>query len=99
MQTTGVVRFWQADDGWGVIDSVQTPGGCWAHFSAVQVSGYRTLAAGEPVILEWESADQDGFLFRAIMAFPTSQGGSIDDRRIALTEAFSATLTLEADGQ
>ena len=31
----GVVRLWNDEDGWGVIDSVRTPGGCWAHFSVV----------------------------------------------------------------
>lgn len=30
-QTTGIVRMWNDDDGWGVIDSPHIPGGCWAH--------------------------------------------------------------------
>jgi cold shock protein len=98
MQTTGVVRFWEDRDGWGVIDSAQTPGGCWAHFSVVQVPGHRTLAAGEPVTLEWEVVDQDGFAFRATLAFPASQGGPIDDTQIAPTEALSSILIKEWDG-
>ncbi|ROO52320.1 hypothetical protein EDC02_7242 [Micromonospora sp. Llam0] len=30
----GVIRSWNVDEGWGVIDSAETPGDCWAHFSA-----------------------------------------------------------------
>ena len=40
----GVVREWHSDEGWGVIDSDQTPGGCWAHFSDVEMDGYRRTA-------------------------------------------------------
>ena len=30
-----IVREWHADLGWGVLDSPETPGGCWAHFSVI----------------------------------------------------------------
>ncbi len=43
MPIRGVVRVWHRDQGWGVIDSQDTPGGCWAHFSSVLVPGYREL--------------------------------------------------------
>jgi len=33
MGSTGTVRFWHRDEGFGVNDSPDTPGGCWAHFS------------------------------------------------------------------
>ncbi|WP_157571633.1 hypothetical protein [Nocardioides alkalitolerans] len=29
--TSGVVRAWYDDHGWGVLGSPDTPGGCWAH--------------------------------------------------------------------
>jgi cold shock protein len=45
MESQGVVREWHDEDGWGVLDSEATPGGCWAHFSAVLVDGYRSLRA------------------------------------------------------
>jgi CspA family cold shock protein len=64
--TRGVVRYWREDDGWGVLDSPATPGGCWAHFSAVQMDGYRTLAAGQPVTFSFEPAEQDGFVWQAV---------------------------------
>ncbi len=51
---------------WGVIDSPETPGGCWAHYSAVAVAGFAHLEAGQEVLLEWEAAEQDGFAYRAV---------------------------------
>lgn len=71
------VREWHDDLGWGVIDSPETPGGCWAHFTAMEtpvigyldgatVSEYSSLSAGDSVELEWEAPGQDGFDYRAI---------------------------------
>ncbi|GAB1822608.1 S1 domain-containing protein [Herbidospora sp. RD11066] len=60
-----MVREWHAEEGWGVIDSPETPGGCWTHFSHIRADGYRELKAGEAVDLEWESPGQDGYPFRA----------------------------------
>lgn len=73
MSAHGTVRSWDDEEGWGIIDSVQTPGGCWAHFTAVAVEGYRKLSPGQQVVLEWEAADQDGFSFRATKAWPAGQ--------------------------
>lgn len=61
-----VVREWHDDLGWGVVDSPQTPGGCWVHFAAVDVAGYASLTAGEVVLLQYEPARQDGYDFRAV---------------------------------
>jgi CspA family cold shock protein len=72
-----IVREWHEDLGWGVLDSAETPGGCWAHFSSIDsaiisqeagmtVSEYKTVRQGELVELEWEAGDQDGFNFRAV---------------------------------
>ena len=55
MATLGTVRDWTDDEGWGVIDSSATPGGCWTHFSHLAVPGYRTLRAGQVVEMEWET--------------------------------------------
>ncbi len=33
--STGTVRKWQEDEGWGVIDSPHTPGGCLAIFHSI----------------------------------------------------------------
>lgn len=41
MAGAGEVTAWSADEGSGVIDSADTPGGCWAHFSAITgMTGY-----------------------------------------------------------
>ena len=75
--TTATVREWHADLGWGVLDSPETPGGCWTHFSNIetpyvasvdggQVYQYKSLSAGEVVELEWETPGQDGYDYRAV---------------------------------
>ena len=66
MAAQGIVRVWNDEEGWGVIDSEETPGGCWAHFSVISVSGYRTLHTGQTVALDWEAGEQDGYSYRAL---------------------------------
>ncbi|MGN5240199.1 cold-shock protein [Rhodococcus sp. SJ-3] len=64
--TTGTVRMWNDEEGWGVIDSEQTPGGCWAHFSNIVGDGFRSVQVGATVMLDWEQVtDQDGYRYRA----------------------------------
>jgi cold shock protein len=70
MRTTGTVREFDAEQGWGVIDTPVTPGGCWVHFSAINVNGYRALGVGDTVVLDLESADQDGYVYRAVDVWP-----------------------------
>ena len=65
-QSIGTVREWNDEQGWGVIESDRTPGGCWAHYSAIVGEGFRTVAVGATVVLEWEQVtDQDGYRYRA----------------------------------
>ncbi|BCB90592.1 S1 domain-containing protein [Phytohabitans suffuscus] len=64
--TTATVREWRDDEGWGVLDSADTPGGCWAHFSSIDMPGYRVLERGGTVRLTWESPGQDGYEYRAV---------------------------------
>ena len=74
-------REWHGDLGWGVLDSIETPGGCWVHFSVivtpvirqspgVTISEYKSLAVGQTVELEWETPGQDGFDFAAAQVRP-----------------------------
>ncbi len=65
-----IVREWHPDEGWGVLDSPQTPGGCWVHFNHIQSTGYGELLPGRTVALEFEPADQDGFTYRAVTVKP-----------------------------
>ena len=62
----GVVRRYDEEQGWGVIDSAQTPGGCWFHFSSLEGDGYRSAQEGDVVTFRFETADQDGYGFRAL---------------------------------
>jgi CspA family cold shock protein len=80
------VRDWHPEEGWGVIDSPDTPGGCWVHFSylwndgipevgpgevvEVVTDGYREVSQGETVDFDWETANQDGYDFRATNVRP-----------------------------
>jgi CspA family cold shock protein len=62
---TGVVREWWSDEGWGVIDADETPGGCWAHFLIIDMPGHVVLRPGQRVELCYEHPGQDGHDYRA----------------------------------
>lgn len=73
MTSTGTVRTWDAESGWGVLDSPDTPGGCWTHAGAVDLSGTgdpRPLSTGRAVRFEHEAVAHDGFAFRAVRVVP-----------------------------
>jgi CspA family cold shock protein len=71
MPVVGTVRTWIPEEGWGVIDSVETPGGCWVHFMNIETDGsYPSLQGGQQVILDWEAPGQDGYAFRAVKVRP-----------------------------
>jgi CspA family cold shock protein len=36
-----MVREWHGKEGWGVLDAPEVPGGCWAHYSMIDMGGYR----------------------------------------------------------
>jgi CspA family cold shock protein len=66
----GTVREWSDDHGWGVIDSADTPGGCWVHFSMIVSEGFRSLKPGDHVTFTYEAPGQDGFNYRAVLVWP-----------------------------
>lgn len=66
----GTVREWSEDLGMGVIDSADTPGGCFAHFCDVVTDGVRSLSAGDQVTFTHEAVPQDGFSYRAVLVWP-----------------------------
>ena len=63
----GTVKFFKPDKGWGAITSPELPDGldAWVHFSAIEMEGYRSLNAGDPVEFDYEPAEQDSFRFVA----------------------------------
>jgi len=62
----GIVREWNSVEGCGVIDSQNTPGGCWVHVSHLDMEGFRELHVGQEVELTFDDRGQDGCPFRAI---------------------------------
>lgn len=68
-RTVGTIRRWLPLKGHGVIDSDETPGGCWVHFSnfvGYGMPGIDQLAPGVAVLFTWQPARQDSFNFRAV---------------------------------
>lgn len=57
MSVRATVRVWDEDEGWGVLDATEAPGGCWCHFSAIGLPSRRYLQSGstdgeDPVEIE-----------------------------------------------
>jgi CspA family cold shock protein len=95
----GTVVVWHDEDGWGVVECAETPGGCFIHFSAVAVPGVRALAVGQAVHLEHERADQDGYRFRAVRAWPRGvepHDPAVDE---GPSSAYRSTLTVTWDDE
>jgi cold shock protein len=66
----GRVESWDEEAGWGVLSAPELPSGVFAHFSAVEGEGYRTLKVGGPVSFDYVDAaggagSQDGCSFVA----------------------------------
>ena len=100
MTSEGEVRVWHAGEGWGVLDSAATPGGCWTHYSAVLVPGYRALDAGAAVEFTFEAAGQGGYAFRAVEVWPAGQVPvRSGDEVPGASPAYRSTLTLTLDGE
>ncbi len=100
MTSLGQVRVWHHGAGWGVIDSDATPGGCWAHYSSVLVTGYKSLRTGQDVRFAFEAAEQDGYSFRAVEAWPSDQTPVRASNEVSgSSAAYSSTLTLTFDDE
>src|SRR4051812_16360043 len=72
------VKSWSDDEGWGVLTSPEIPGDVWAHFSALEIEGFRTLVAGQQVsveLVDLGSPIQDGYRYRAERVVAINDGG------------------------
>lgn len=96
MATRGTVRLWSDGEGWGVIDSPETPGGCWAGFMHVRVAGFASLQPGAEVELEWEPARQDGFDFCAVSVWPVG-AEPVYKRGSSTGDAYRSSLVITQD--
>lgn len=92
-ESQGMVSQWSAEQGWGVIESVDTPGGCWAHFSTITGEDFElgSLDVGQVVTFTWVVAEQDGYAFRTTrIGPPTTSGASVS----ASSEAYCSNLSI-----
>ncbi len=94
--------MWNHDEGWGVIDSPDTPGGCWIHITTPSVERRAFgLEVGRHVTFMWRKMElersQDGFSYVATDAWyvgekpfrrRTSSYGSQGGLRTSLTITF-----------
>jgi CspA family cold shock protein len=96
----GRVRLWNAEEGWGVIGSEATPGGCWTHFSHLLMPGFKVLSPGDDVELVFEHAGQDGYDYRAVDVWPASTE-RVDNRTVTAepTEAYRSAPTITFDAE
>ncbi|WP_250003271.1 cold shock domain-containing protein [Actinoplanes sp. M2I2] len=97
MADPGTIRSWNGDEGWGVIESARCPGGCWAHFSTAATAGEFAFSPGDPVLLEWEPADQDGYAYRAVRFWPADREPVDRSTHSGTGAAYRSTLTLTFD--
>ena len=76
-QLKGVVKWFDADEGWGAITSHERPGECFVSFSNIRTDGFRALRAGQRVEFTYEEAGsilQDGCPLRALAVRPLPAG-------------------------
>ncbi len=99
MSTRARVSEWHDEEGWGVVESAATPGGCWVHVSSVLVAGLETLDPGTEVELTFEAGGQDGYGYRAVEVWPVGATPvrTADAARGGPSGAYSSTLRLTFD--
>ncbi len=68
--TKGTVRWCNAEEGWGVIDSDETPGGCAVIFMYIKMDGYKFLTSGQSASFTWVQEMQDDYDYRAVSVTP-----------------------------
>jgi CspA family cold shock protein len=102
MYSEGRVREWDDDQGTGVIDSADTPGGCWVSFSSLVMEGFHSLSAGDPVTFTFETGPQDGLDYRAVLVWPPGvepgTPGPEGERRRP-SAAYRSSLTIHMPGR
>ncbi len=91
------MRTFDADEGWGVIDGPDVPGGCWVSFSVIAMEGYRALEPGQQVSFRAESASQDGYAYRATKVWTEATEPPDQPQTWGNSQAYHSTLTLTFD--
>jgi cold shock protein len=62
----GTVKWWRSEKGTGAIACDATdPWDIWGHFSAIEMTGFKTLTPGERVHVEYHRGNQGSFRYVA----------------------------------
>ncbi|AIY02615.1 hypothetical protein ART_3016 [Arthrobacter sp. PAMC 25486] len=61
------------------------------------LQGFRTLAPGQEVALEWEAAEQDGYNFRATRAWPAGADPAAGAPAADAGDAYRSGLSIRFD--
>lgn len=84
MASRGRVRQYSVEEGWGILESDDTPGGCLVRVLDLRTQS-GTLSAGEEVDFEWESlppgVEEELFRFSALSVRPA--GAAIEPPPVA----------------
>jgi CspA family cold shock protein len=66
---SGTVKWFDDEEGWGVLTSPTVPGDVFVHVMCIEADGYKVLNDGEEVEFEYEFVPppdvQDGCSYRA----------------------------------
>jgi CspA family cold shock protein len=97
MGEPGVVRMWNAEEGWGVIDSPGAPGGCWTHCSHLDMEGFRALHVDQQVDLTFDDRGQDGYPYRAVRVVVPGVPLATTPKTEGASDAYGSQVTLRFD--
>ena len=93
----GVVREWHDYEGWGVLDSPQTPGGCWMLYSIIDMARPVSVEVGQEASFSFEKEPQDGFEWRALRVRPAGTPPGPEIEVSGPDEGYRSKLTLYFD--
>ena len=66
----GIVKWFNADKGFGFITNDNGGDDVFVHFSAIQTDGYKTLSEGQKVTYDTEQDTRDSSKIRAVNVCP-----------------------------
>jgi CspA family cold shock protein len=66
--SSGTVKFFNTEKGYGFISNDDGSGDVFVHFSAIQSDGFKTLKEGDKVVFDTEPDPKDSSKRRAVNA-------------------------------
>ena len=74
---TGIVKWFSNAKGYGFIEGAESGGDIFAHFSAIEMDGYRTLKQGQEVAFEYTEGPK-GLQATKITVPPSEEEAKLD---------------------